>query len=401
MKKLSRLLALALVVMMLCATLGTFGVHAAGERKIFISHFNQEDVYSNASVIFTKAYMDANGYTTLADITRAYKAKMADKFAAYQEWSDKYADHKFAAFYTMSIAWDEDNGYYKVLETVTSNGGNIACPDNGFLLSVHVDRVVEGHAAHNYPSTAFGELNLGNEAEKMAVISYWRAAKDQPVYLYNIDLEAADAASAIKTSGTFDSKISAAGLANGMTEIYQNFSSESYVMIGAEDPDATVAAFEPKNVTVSFKKIETLQADIARNYYEPDYTESSWADLQAALNAHTIGDESMTNKDVSAWAEEIKAARDALILVGSPEAEAEENNKGGNKGGSSFQDNTTGGGDSTLLIIIIVAAVLVLGGAAFLIFALKKKKKSGASDVKPVDAKPADEAKADEDKEEK
>ena len=82
MKKLTRLLALVLVVMMLSAFLGAFSAHAAGQRKILISHFNQDDVYSNASVIFTKAYMDANGYSTLSDVTRAYNAKVSEKIQA-------------------------------------------------------------------------------------------------------------------------------------------------------------------------------------------------------------------------------------------------------------------------------------------------------------------------------
>ena len=226
----------------------------------------------------------------------------------------------------------------------------------------------------------------------------WKALVGQPVYLYNIDLEKTEAGSGVKTTGTFDSKISVAGLDNGMREVYNNFSSESYMYFGDEDPDATVDYFEPKNITVSFKPVEDLKNAFGKlDMYE--YTADSWAAVEDLFEQFEAEKDSITtNKAVKEWKDKIAAAKEALVPA--DEAEVED-------GPSTDTDNdkinldkkpTAEGGDNTLLFVLIGIGVLVVAGVIFLVVASKKgKKPEEAKAEEPKEEAPAEE-KAEEEK---
>lgn len=376
MKNFKRLIAVTMVLMMLVSAICVVNVSAAGGRKLLVSHINQEDVFSNASVIFTKKFMDDNGYVTLGDVTAGYKSKMGDKVAAIDpEWNSHHTDHKFGQYYSLVCQWNEDNARYEVIEAGSTKAcPNMVCPENGFILAIHCDRDINGQEPHNYPSTKFAEQNLGQPGTANYVTAtYWKSLVNQPIYLYNIDIEAAT----VQTTGTFDSKMSEAGLANGMVEVYENFSSDSYVFVCEEDPD-NANFYEPKNITVSFTKIDKLISA-----YEDldflDYNSSSWANLESTINKYSDDDRAtLDNKAVKAWVTEVEEAMAALIPAGEGEddgpADSGEEDDGGiiNPGKT---DGETEGGFNILFVVIPVAAVLVIGGVIFLVLASKKNKK--------------------------
>ena len=375
MKNLKKLLSMTMVVLMLAAMFCVVNVSAGvsgGVGKLYVSHFNQDDVYSNAAVIFTKEYL---GDKTLADVSAEYKGRMNDKLNSVDPtWTGNYADHGFSSYIGLVCTWNEENAYYEV--TKVANYGEcsgLSCPDNGFIFAMHHDDDVGG-TKHNYPSNAFSNLNFDGKMTG-ALRADWNALANQPVYLYNIDLTKIEAGSGIQTSGKFFSKMSEVGLDNGLKEVFDNFKTESYLSVGQEDADATVAPYEPANVTVSFKRIDNLQAEMEAKD-ELEYSTASWKaymdainnpDRVAAREANT-----MTNKDVAAWAAEIIAARDALQPFNAEE-EAEIAEEEGDSGSVGKKDQKDGG-NTVLIVVIIVVAVLVIGGGIFLFLMLKKKK---------------------------
>lgn len=393
MKNIKKLLALALVVMMLATAFGAMSVHAEISQqthtgKLFVSHFNQSDVYSNTTAIFTKEFM---GTKTLGDLADEYVASVNEKMMSVDaEWTGKYSGEIFKSFMGMVCAWNEENGRYEIIQTaMLGPTRSLTCPDNGFLLVMHKDENEGGR--HNYPSNAFADLNFGNR-QMTGMRSIWVPLVGQPVYLYNIDLEKLDAGSGIQTSGTFDSKISPAGLDNGMREIYNNFKTESYIYVGEEDPEATVEFFEPKNITVSFSKIEKLEDEFSKlDFFE--YDENSWNAVESLFEKYgedyAANEAGLKNKDVTAWADEIRAAMDAMIAGETVEVEDTDIDVDVDQGGTvvtpggNSGTTTNNGGDNTLIFIIAgVVGVLVIAGVVFIILAGKKKKAPAAAEAK-------------------
>ncbi|MBP3685669.1 MAG: hypothetical protein J6J21_01420 [Clostridia bacterium] len=404
MKNFKKLLALALVVMMLSAMF-CVGVNAAIDPgtlkgKITVSHFNQSDVYSNATAIFTKEFM---GDKSLAQIADEYILTVNDKMMSVDpDWAGKYSNSLFTSSYGMVCTWNEDNGRYEVAVAVTFGPTReLTCPDNSFIVVMHHDDDTDGR--HKYPSNAFADLNFGDYLTSSPEIqNAWKALVGQPVYLYNIDLDKTEAGSGVKTTGTFDSKISVAGLDNGMREVYNNFSSESYLYFGDEDPDATVDYFEPKNITVSFKPVEDLKNAFGKlDMYE--YSADSWAAVESLFEEFEAAKDSIkTNKEVKEWKDKIAAAKDALV----PADEAVEDDTGNSNEGEQGQVQigdkkpAAEGGDNTLLFVLIGVGVLVVAGVIFLVVASKKGKKPAEATEEAPAEEPKEEAAAEEKAEE-
>lgn len=394
MKNFKKVLALALAMMMLAAMF-CVGVNAAIDPgtlkgKITVSHFNQSDVYSNATAIFTKEFM---GDKSLAQVADEYILTVNDKMMSVDpDWAGKYANSLFTSSYGMVCTWNEENGRYEVTVAVTFGPTReLTCPDNSFIVVMHHDDDTDGR--HKYPSNAFADLNFGDYLTSSPEIqNAWKALVGQPVYLYNIDLEKTEAGSGVKTTGTFDSKISVAGLDNGMREVYNNFSSESYLYFGDEDPDATVDYFEPKNITVSFKPVENLKTEFGKkDMYE--FTTESWAAVEDLFTEFESVKEDLNNKQVQEWKKKIADAMDALVPADEAVEDETGNSTGDEPGQVQIGDKkpTAEGGDNTLLFVLIGVGVLVVAGVIFLVVASKKGKK-------PAEA--TEEAPAEETKEE-
>lgn len=384
MKNMKRMLAMTLVVMMLAAMLCVTNVSAtvtSGKGQLWVSHFNQEDVYANSGVIFTKEFM---GDKTLQDITSAYVAEVSEKLNQVDaEWANKNANHGFNQYYAMVCVWNEENSRYEVQQVATTNAcSTLTCPDNGFIFAMHHDDDTAG--THNYPSQEIADKNFGDKTT-VSMSSNWRGIVNQPVYLYNIDLEKLEPGSGIVTSGTFDSKMSPAGLNNGLVEIYENFKTESYIMVGEEDANATVEYYEPKNITVSFSRIDKLVKDY-EDLDRVDYNDSSWKNLEDAINKYDeAGKAALDNKGVKAWAEEIEAAMDALVLYEEGDTTTSgENDTNQNSGVVNPGEIEDEGDFNVLYVIIPVIVVLVIAGVVFLVVAMKK-------DGKNAEEKTADE----------
>ncbi len=416
MKNIKRLIALAAAMMMLVSVFCVVNVNAAvsgGKGKLWVSHFNQEDTYANAAVIFTKEFM---GDKTLAQICADYKGKVSEKLNEVDpDWAATAANHAFNEYYGLACAWNEENGRYEVTAVAKRKGcSSLPCPENGFLFVMHHDDDYSGD--HNYPSNEFADLNYGEKLSG-AILPDWLPLENQPVYLYNIDLSKTEPGSGIKTSGKFASKWSLEGLDNGLKEVYSNFKSESYIYVGEEDPDATVAAYEPANITVSFSRIDKLSAEVSK-LDQLDYNATSWQNLQDVLNKYDDAAKAeMKNKDVAAWAKEIEDAISALIVAG-------EEDVSGESGSSSDNDNTgfmgsedeksdsgsftllglAGVGAILVLVGIILIGLLVVAGIVFIIVAATKGKGKKTEEVKaeePAAEEPAAEEKAEEKTEEK
>lgn len=349
-------------------------VSAAAPKKIWVSHFNDTESWANESIIFTRSGI---GERTLGDLTATEPPGATTADVLY--------DHRFANYYTLVCAWDNERGAYVVQqlswEGSDSVGANLAAsfsvPDNGFILAVHMDAIVyESHI-----SIEFGRRNLSGMTR-----GTWRSFEGAEVYLYNIDLEAATRETALQISGLFYSKLSEQGRANGWTEVYESFTTESYVMIGGEDPDAIVSPYRPAHVEVTTTKLKDA-VDEAQSLDEYDYTQASWDALQATIAAVDIEKEGLTQEEVDAWRAAVAEATANLLPVGE---ETPDGTEPGDADPAEDGDNpdetirnpgkkqTGESGNMTLYIVIGAVALVLLGGTAFLIYALKKRKKAAA-----------------------
>lgn len=381
MKNFKKLLALALTMMMLVSALCVMSVHADDGRKFWVSHINKDDTFANASVIFTEAYMKENNFETIGDITAAYKARMgAEVEKVDPDWNNAHTDHKYQSYYTLACQWNAENGRYEVVTAVAlAKSGAVTCPENGFVITMHADRDIAGKEPHNYPSTKFGEKNLGQPGSaEYITATYWKSFANQPVYLYNIDLEKAS----IVTSGTFESKLSAAGIAKGLTEDYSNFTSESYITVGGEDSAATVDAYFPKNVKISYSSVSKQMKEYEK-LDKLDWSTASWTALEGIVNKYKTQfeseDQSLDQKTVNAWANEIKDAINALEPYDPNEETAESTTPGTTTGGEFLNtgagtENTEGKSAGFPIWIIIVVGVFVLAAVAFVILVALKNK---------------------------
>ncbi len=401
MKNFKKLIALALTVMMLVSALCVMSVHAEGDgRKFWVSHINKDDVFSNASVIFTEQFMKENNFKVLGDVTAAYKARMGAEIAKIDAaWNDVHTDHKFSQFFTLACQWNAENERYEIVTAVNGEkSSNVECPENGFILTMHADRDVNGQPPHNYPSTKFGEKNLGQPAtpEYMSP-AYWKTFVNQPVYLYNIDVEAAT----IITSGKFESKMSAEGLANGHVEVFENFSSESYITVGGVDSAASVAAFVPKNIKVSYASVKK-QMDEYEKLDKFDWSDASWTALENVIAKYKTQfeneDQSLDQKTINAWANEIKDTIDALEAY-DPNAEQPSAGTPGTPDSNPNSDTLTPGADPNqgtdpastgmawwIWALIAGGVLLVVGVVVILLVSKKKTPKTEEAKETSVDA---------------
>lgn len=370
MKAFRILTTLVLTLCFLCAPLAVSG--DAIYKKIWISHFNDLNSYNNESIIFTQSGI---GERTLGNLTANTDAVVKYK---QPEW-----DHLFRYYYTAVCAWDDDIGAYVIQKTSwpSSRGNNEAqyfsVPDNGFILAVHYEMDINGKPYTARASHVFAEQNLSGES--------WPAWRNiypgLPIYLYHVDLEAADGG--LKTDGSFFSAISPEGIANNFNEVYLNFSTESYAMIGNPDPNALVSPYRPANVKISTRALQAL-VDESQRLDEYDYSVETWSDYQKALLAVDLEKEGLTQDEVDGWYQALSAARNALRAPsltkpqttdkGDGDPQPDENGDGEALRVPTAPKNEGQGG--ALIIVGIVAGVLVLAGVSFLLFALNRKKQT-------------------------